>query len=346
MQETPGTLQEWKNPGADEVGEDAVAFLYLLQQPTWIEIDGHDMSRTRAIVTLLHGNEPSGLKAVHKLITDGRKPATRLIIVIASVNAALYPPLLSHRFLPWEKDLNRCFVDNPGTGQERLASLIREKLLAASPEAIVDTHNTSGHSVPFAVATTESQRVRQLAQMFCHRLVVMDLRLGTLIEQAQPSVPVVTVEFGGFNDPQADQLAEESIDVFATRDNLFATEAEPAMILRHPYRLEIDERVTIHYGSSVQVEADLTVHNTIDQLNFHHVDPGTNLGWLGRGGLEGLHAISAGGENHVEKFFADNEGFLTTLVPMNIFMATTDAFVAQKDCLLYFKPDGDEGDSE
>lgn len=81
------------------------------------------------------------------------------------------------------------------------------------------------------------------------------------------------------------------------------------------------------------------MYNTVDQLNFQHVESGTTLGWLGKTSLSGMHATSAKGDNHVDAFFTEEDGFLTTKVPMTIFMATTDSLVARKDCLLYFTPD-------
>lgn len=338
MQQTPASLEFWHSPNPDEIGDNHIEFLRRLQGPTWITIKGRDSSRARAIVTLLHGNEPSGLKAVHRIIKERFVPETDLVIVVASVNAALYPPLLSHRYLPWEDDLNRCFIDPQNTNQKKLAAEIVQNLVELAPEAIVDTHNTSAHSEPFAVANNDLDSTLQISQMFTHKLVVIDQKLGTLIERAVGSSPVVTVEFGGFMDPRADLLAYESLCTFISRHNLFNAEREPGQILRHPIRLEIEEHREIHYSSSVQDDADLTVINTIDQLNFQHVLAGTSIGWMGRSGMEGLKALNAIGEDLIHEFFHDVSGFLTIKQEMTIFMATTDPYIARKDCLLYFTP--------
>ena len=47
--------------------------------------------------------------------------------------------------------MNRCFSPPCITDQNRLAEAIITELDTRKPEAVVDTHNTSAHSEPFAV---------------------------------------------------------------------------------------------------------------------------------------------------------------------------------------------------
>lgn len=336
MQQTPQHFQYWDSPRPEKLGDSHIDFLHSLQRPTWITIKGTDSSRTRAIVTLLHGNEPSGLKAVHKILKEGIVPATDLVIVIASVNAALHPPILSHRYLPWEDDFNRCFKAPANTNQRKLAGELASRLRELKPEAIVDTHNTSAHSDPFAVAVNHDKSILQISQIFTRKLVVIDQHMGTLIEKTDASTPIVTIEFGSFMDQQADQLAYDSLVSFVSEGQLFDVKVESSQILLHPLRLEISETQAIHYSSSVQNDADLTIFNTIDQLNFTGLSSGTNIGWLGTSGLDGLCAVNAEGADLLDKYFHESDGFLTTKRDITIFMATTDSFIARKDCLLYF----------
>ncbi|MBD3647895.1 MAG: hypothetical protein HUJ31_10690, partial [Pseudomonadales bacterium] len=79
--------------------------------------------------------------------------------------------------------------------------------------------------------------------------------------------------------------------------------------------------------------------NTIDQLNFSPIPAHTSLGWLGRSGISGLKVVTASGENVIGDLFAEDKGFLVTTRPMTLFMATTDPYIAQRDCLLYLTPD-------
>ena len=134
---TQTTIAEWESPDPSTIGEDHIEFLKKLNGPTWITLEGKDNSRSRAIVTLLHGNEPSGLKMVHEFLKSAGKPATNLGIFIGAVDAALYPPFLSHRYLSDEMDLNRCFAPPYRTNQGMLAEKLLQILEDFSPEAIV-----------------------------------------------------------------------------------------------------------------------------------------------------------------------------------------------------------------
>lgn len=339
MQSTPVNFQEWHNPDSMETGSDYIEFLKILGKPTWLTFEGKDRSRSRAIVTLLHGNEPSGLKAVHNWIKKQQQPATDLGIFVGSVNAALHPPILSHRYLPHEKDFNRCFSPPYSCNQGKLAEKVIGLLADFAPEAVVDTHNTSAHSEAFAVAGHDNSAVRQVAQMFTRKLVVIHRKMGTLIETGKDLFPVVTVEFGGFRDPRSDLLADETLNDFIHRQALFNVEPVPFQILRDPQRLELLTGHRLHYSSTIQDEdrgeADITIFNTIDQLNFSAVPKDTSLGWLAADGIEGLKVTDEAGNNLLARFFYESDGFLMTKINMNIFMATTDAYIAQNDCLLY-----------
>lgn len=338
MQSTPPTFREWHEPDRADLGENHVDFLERLGGPTWITVDGMDNDRGRAIVTLLHGNEPSGLKAVHHILKSGIKPATRLGIFIASVDAALKPPVLSHRFLPDEQDLNRCFNPPYSTDQRKLACALLNKLMDFEPEAVIDAHNTSAHSEPFGVAVNDSPNLLLLTGMFTRKLVVMDLSLGTLIEQQGGFGPTVTIEFGGVMDPGADRIARDTLTDFVARRELFGEDTLPMTVLRHPHRLEIETDCNLHYSSSVQEDADITIVNTIDQLNFVRVEAATPIGWTGKRGLDVLRMTSIDGEDLVNDYFRAQDGLIVTRCPMIIFMATTDAYIARKDCLLYLTP--------
>ncbi len=340
MQVTPANFLTIHNPGPDIIGENPILFLQNLGSPAWITIDGEDTSRQRTIVTLLHGNEPSGLKAIHRLLKQRIKPATNVGIFIASVNAALHPPYLSHRYLPDERDLNRCFgvYSDDASNQEKLASALVKTLNRYQPEAIIDTHNTSANSVPFAVAISATENFKQLTSIFTSRLIVLDQQLGTLIEQPV-GCPVVTVEFGAFADPDADKLAYDCLYQFLTQEQLYVGETNQLQTLVHPLRLEIDEDVALHYSASVQDSNATTIFNTIDQLNFQRIEAGTSLGWPGPDGLKPFRVRDSKGNDLCQKLFSSQSGFIETRVPMTIFMATTDPFIAKKDCLMYLCPE-------
>ena len=79
---------------ADTIPENPLAFLESLSGATAWRIPGRDRSRCRVVTTLLHGNEPSGLLAVHSWLRAGIQPAVDALCVVANVEAAgLHPRL-------------------------------------------------------------------------------------------------------------------------------------------------------------------------------------------------------------------------------------------------------------
>ncbi|MBQ0785555.1 MAG: hypothetical protein KBT66_15110, partial [Amphritea sp.] len=61
------------NPKPETLPENVGAFLRQLGGPTLIVVDGRDNSRCRAIATLLHGNEPSGVRAILGWLRSGER---------------------------------------------------------------------------------------------------------------------------------------------------------------------------------------------------------------------------------------------------------------------------------
>ena len=98
-----------ENPDVAEIGNSPEEFLNWLGQAGCIFLEGENPERTRAFVTLLHGNEPSGARALFQWLKSGRRPAVNVLCFLPSVQAALQPPVYSHRMLAGRRDLNRCF---------------------------------------------------------------------------------------------------------------------------------------------------------------------------------------------------------------------------------------------
>jgi len=280
MASTQNTSRRLPTLTAEILGDSYLDFLQQLGGPAWFTLAGRDTSRRRVIVTLLHGNEPSGLKAVHALLSEEMVPATDLGILVAGADAALCEPLLTHRYIPGERDLNRCFKPPRDSNQGELAEAILDLIYGYAPEA---------------------------------------------------------VEFGGFMDPNADRLARETLHRFISSHQLTSTNVDAINLLTHPIRLETEGHLTVTYASSIDTAADLTMVNTIDQLNFRRIEPGTLLGWFNEKKThQSLIATDRFGTNRYVDCFDQADGLLRARVPMTLFMATTDPVVASADCLLYF----------
>jgi len=327
------------DPTPARLGDDHEAFLSGLTRPACITLTGADPTRWRVLVTLLHGNEPSGFIGLHRWLREGKQPATHVACLIASVDAARRQPHFSTRTAPGARDLNRCFrppfeVDAQGLLAGQMLALIR----ALKPEAVIDVHNTSGSGPSFAVSINADTRHRSLVSLFTRRLILTDLRLGSLMEISEHLVPTVTIECGGRLDDNAHTVAWAGIDHFLTRDNVWnALPAEDAIeVMHNPVRLELTAACTLAYGDEPQADVALTLRPDIEHHNFGITPAGTQLGWVHGAGLRDLFVAKNTAHTCVlEDLVSLSAGELRTKRPLKLFMVTTNPVIAKSDCLFY-----------
>lgn len=327
-------LTVWRAPRRDDIAPRVNEFLRELPGPVAIHLRGEDSTRTRVLVTLSHGNEPSGLEAVHQWLLSGDTPAVDVVVILGAVEAALAEPPFFFRQLPGQRDLNRCFNPPYRERQGRLARSILRHIRELRPEAVVDMHNTSGSSVAFAVAAGDGADKRSLAGMFVDRLVITGLRLGSLMEQ-DCGCPVVTVEAGGSQDEASETVARDGLRNYFLADTLFG-KSEGVAIFRHPLRLELARHSRIDYADRPLRDRDITVRRDIERFNFTPVDDDEMLGWLDGGDLSHLLIGSDYRPHEVSEFFRVEAGKLYPARHMRLFMATTRPDIAASDCLFYF----------
>ena len=335
-------LQTWTAPSPDDIGEDAIEFLRRLGGPTWLVVPGKDRSRTRAITTLLHGNEPSGLRGLHRWLKTGTTPAVDVVCCIAAVATALTPPGFANRRLPELRDLNRCFQP-PFDGPEgRLAAELLARLREANPEALVDIHNTSGLGPAYGATTKLDAERMTITGMFAEHLIVTDVHVGALMEATQNDFPTVTIECGGIRNRTADLVAFEGIATYVSRDDLFfQATAQTITVLKHPIRVRAINGAEIAFADKPLAGVDITLRPDIDRFNYIVLPPSEPLGWLGPRGISALEAFQNETEDIAENLFDLRDGQLFTSRPVRLFMATTDPQIAKDDCLFYAIPAAD-----
>ncbi len=340
MTEQPYPIHYWEAPRSDEVGETIEQFLEQLEGPTWFYFPGKDNSRCRVVSTLLHGNEPSGLHALHHWILSNETPATDLYCFLGSVAAAKQPPIFHHRMLPGKRDLNRCFRPPYNDEEGLVAADLLHRITSVQPEAVIDIHNTSGAGPSFAIGTELKPEHLIISSLFTERIIITDLNLGALMDYQEGGIPITTIECGGAHDPHAHALACEGFKRFALAPQLFADNQKiKAMDLyRHPIRVELIKGSELGFANGPIVGADLTLHQDVERYNFGLVNQGTNLGWLGPRGLSSLVARDAQGYDHVQHFFAMEDECLLTCQDLKLFMITKNVEIALSDCLFYLVP--------
>ena len=333
-----GLFHHWQDPDPHSLGASAVEFLHRLHGPTCIHLTGNDSSRCRAVATLMHGNEPGGLHAMYELLRLGLRPAVNMICFIPSVDAAKQAPGFVYRMLPHSKDLNRCFT--PPYGDTEVDDLAREMMAlleAARPECVVDIHNTSGSSPSFGITTIMEPRHASLISLFTHRMIVTDLRLGSLMERTHAEMPIVTVECGGAEDRESALLAAEGLTRYFTFENVL--DARPADMsleyFHHPMRLELAQGIEIAYGEHSLLDDGVTLLPSVENHNFGHVSADTPLGFVSGTLEDNLRVRNGDGVAPVANYFRLVEGRLYPKRKLKLFMVTTNPEIARKDCMLY-----------
>jgi hypothetical protein len=328
----------WPNPSSDDIGETYLAFLSLLDGPAHIRISGRDSTRCRAVTTLLHGNEPSGLVAIFNTIKLGVTPAVDMHYFILNVEAAKQPPGFFYRMLPGLKDQNRCFAPPfDDSSEDQLALELLQKLVELNPECLIDVHNTSGSSPAFGVTTFMDTKHNALVSLFTQRIVVTDLSLGSLMEISESILPAVTIECGGAADAESSTLATEGLIKYLTLEDVL-TERQSDLMLEHfenPVRLELKPGASIAYANHHSIDHGVTLRPDIENHNFGHVGASYHLGYLSGEIGDLLSAKDSKGIERLDEFFCAKNGELFPTKTLKFFMVTTNPEIAKNDCLLY-----------
>lgn len=339
----------WQNPSPRLVGDHCTDFLKCLPGPTHIHVTGKDSGRCRAVATLLHGNEPSGLHAVFNTLKQGIQPAVDIHYFIPSVDAAKQAPGFIYRMLPHQKDLNRCFrppfTDDP---QDQLALEMLQTLQILSPECLIDIHNTSGSSPSFGITTFMDARHNALVSLFTHRMIVTDLALGSLMEISESILPAVTIECGGALDNESANLATEGLIRYLTLDDVLSERHGDLTLeyFHNPIRLELCAGSDIAYGEHCLFKDGVTLLPTIENHNFGFVDRTCHLGFVSGELTANLTARDAMGRERITDFFELRGDRLYPRRVLKLFMATTNPEIARKDCLCYLVEDTGAAEGE
>jgi hypothetical protein len=312
----------------------------LLQQlggPALLRVPGRDQGRVRVASTLLHGNEPSGLRAIHRWLQAGATPRVDTLFWIGNVAAALLHPAGKHRSLPGGRDWNRIWLPPYDGPEGALAQRVLALLHKEPVEALIDLHNNTGHNPAYGVATGADAARLHLAGLFGRHFVCSHLRLGALVEATSEAFPSVTIECGRAGDPAADELAYTGLCRYLALEEI-ETRRPPqtAMdVLVDPVRVSLRPGLEICFDGQPRPGVDLSIDPELDRHNFSLVPAGTHIGWLGEPGTWPLSALDDTGRDRSRDWFRAHDGVLETTRPVIPIMMTTDHDVALSDCLFY-----------
>jgi len=311
-------------------------FLKSLDGLTVFDIKGNDQTRNRVVTTLIHGNEPSGLIAVHLWLISEEIPATNIRIIICNPEAARTKPFFTNRYIEQSDDLNRFFSKkkedlSPVADRARkIIQLVKE----VSPEAIVDLHNTSGASPAFAVSVCDDFNHLKLVELFTANLIFTQLKVGAIMEQPFDA-PIVTIECGGNNDNSSHQIASEGLHRLFSHQEIFDHRKPLVKILKHPMRVELINDASVGFSHHRLTTTDITLRADIEELNQSTTPKDEFIGWCEADEPLMFEAIDDQGNNQIDNLFENRNGCLFTRRDMHLFMVTTVPEIATKDCLFY-----------
>jgi len=327
-----------ENPDLAGLGHSTEDFLRYLKKPTAILLSGKDSNRTRAVCTLLHGNEPSGTEAIFEYLKSGEQPLVDTLFIIASVEAASLRPLFSTRMPTGKRDLNRCFRPPYDDEQGQVAKAIWDLVQKIKPECLIDIHNTSGSGPAFGVAIAEDENHLAITSLFTNDLIVTDLRLGALMELSEKDVITVTIECGGAQDPSSRIIAQEGLHRYLSTEQVLAEPDNeyPVNIYHNPIRLETRNQGEVAYAEIPCGNAVITLPTQAEKFNYGMITKDEAIGFLSTNGLASLTAKDHLGQERLEDFFEAREGKLYARHSIKVFMVTTNPFIAKTDCLFYF----------
>lgn len=333
----PGRIALVEAPAPGDLADTPEAFLRRLGGPALLRVPGRDRSRVRGLATLLHGNEPSGVRALHAWLATGRRPAVDLLCFVGAVEAALAPPGFAFRMLPGRPDLNRCFRPPWQGAEAETAGELLRCLREAGCECLVDLHNNTGRNPPYGVALRADAAAIQLVRLFAGRMVVTDLRLGTLTEATAGDFPSVTVECGRAGDPDADAIALAGIRRYADLGRLETRSVDGVRmtVLGDALRVRARPDASLAYGDRPEGGVDLTMRQDVDRHSFELLAAGMAVGWVAPGAPWPLEALGPDGRDVSREWFGVRDGRLEIRRAGVPIMMTTDAVAARSDCLFY-----------
>lgn len=321
----------------DLLGLDDWSLLRRLGRTTLLTLPGTGEAAPRAVVTLQHGDEPSGLQALLRVLRRRRRFTFDLHVVIGNVEAALEPPGFAHRFLAHQRDMNRLWaMDAPDDAQSAAVVAVREHLLALAPSSVVDLHNTSGANPFHSIVTRTDVASLDLATRFTTTVVHWQQRVGALMEAFDGRVPAVAVECGLAGRPASLAFALDGV-----RRWLAGPDPSPrAELLDHDLlapmrRVLIDPAVRFRFGGSPDAEVEVTVPIDADRRNGIPTPAGWTLAEVAPGRSMPFRVLEPDGRDVTHEVLALEGGRVLVTVDATPLMMTRTVDAARKDCLTY-----------
>ena len=264
-----------------EISKDPQEFLSFLGGPAIINA-GPDTEENVIVSCLMHGNEPSGYFAVHKILQKISKQHNlkkKVQFVFMNVRAALEGETFSHRFCDDESDMNRIWgVPGTNSDQNNVVKFMMNFIEKSKPELLVDLHNTTGSNPVFAITNSFEKETLEAAAV-ASNIIWLHSSKSTLSKWATNICPSITIECGKNIDPRSDDNAVTVLRNLLIHFGALEGTTEPNENIRLLYEAEpIEVKTHDIYVADENSGHDIVLMNNIEgfntvELNNRGTDP-------------------------------------------------------------------------
>ncbi|MBC8284033.1 MAG: succinylglutamate desuccinylase/aspartoacylase family protein [Nitrospinae bacterium] len=287
------------------------------------------------LVTLLHGNEPTGVGAIQKFLkkyfVNGKLEGLprSLILFVGNVQSAKE----NLRRLPGQNDFNRIWNGGDSPEHEMARSVI-EYAKSQNVFFCVDIHNTSGKNPHYSCVNRLDAQTINLARIFSTTLIYFTEPHEVLSLAFSNICPAITIEAGMPDDPISEPHVLSFLEKVFSLNSLPSTLNEADVKVYHSMvRIKVPKECSIVFGGPSQ-NADYCFLEALDSLNFNLLPVGTLLGW--RYNPDFSLIILDENNRDVEKDYIEYCGneirLKRSVIPA---MLTTDKKIVHQDCLGY-----------
>ena len=316
---------------------DPYQFLLSLTGPTIIDVCGRNTEQTHVIITLINGDEPTGLLAIHRWLTERdltEKPATNIRIIICSVEAALCSPMLRMAHVYDAIPLTQCFGVEFNHGFFKRAKTIEHAIRSVNPCSVTSLHNTQGFSPAFACASSLNNQAVSIAQSFVETIILSDQMPDRLLTLSF-DCPNVAIYLGCSEDPQSSEVAYNGIINLVNSEIVYAANSS-ANVLLYPKKLVLAPGSHLSFNDTDMGNEGLTLREDIEQFNFRIVKAGQHLGWLDENGLSNITLIDHLNNVCTEQYFSTRFNQFITATNLIIFMASSSKQTSLSQDFLFY----------
>lgn len=317
-------------------GSDTDVLAKLDGKPALLHLPGaHEGMPARLVVTLLHGNEDSGFRAVCRWLRTHPTPRQPLWIFFGNVRAATQNGWFADRYLDDQEDFNRVWDIHPATTRMRLCAAEVLATVTAGPlEAAIDIHNNTGDNPLYAIVPThDDPRATALAGTLADIGLLWGTQQHTLMQVLGRTCPTVAVECGRAGVPANVDVAERVLRRFLDARHF---DGRPAQMLEVAHRVEVRPEVTFAFADDLPDDLDLVITPGLDDHNFDKMRAGTILGRTIPGGDIPFEALDADGrESTADLLHVDDDGVITLVRDVIPAMMTRTPEQTRRDCLFY-----------